>query len=65
MNSLFLRPALAAEMARQLLCPSVLDEGLRSGVIWLIADLDRPQEGALTVNQQALIDVRASMNAQQ
>jgi hypothetical protein len=34
-------------------------------VIWLIADLDRPQEGALTVNQQALIDVRASMDAQQ
>jgi hypothetical protein len=34
-------------------------------VIWLIADLDRPQEGALTVNQQALIDVRATMDAQQ
>ena len=31
-------------------------------VIWLIADLDRPQEGSLTVNQQALIDVRRSMN---
>jgi len=34
-------------------------------VIWLIADLDRPQEGTLTVSQQALIDVRASMGAQQ
>lgn len=31
-------------------------------VIWLIADLDRPQEGALTVGQEALVDVRASMN---
>lgn len=34
-------------------------------VIWLIADLDRPQEGALTLNQQAPIDARASMGAQQ
>jgi hypothetical protein len=33
-----------------------------SSVIALIADLDRPQEGTLTVNQQALIDVRQSMN---
>jgi hypothetical protein len=33
-----------------------------SAVIALIADLDRPQEGALTVSQQALIDVRQSMN---
>jgi drug/metabolite transporter (DMT)-like permease len=33
-----------------------------SAVIALIADLDRPQEGALTVSQQALIDVRNSMN---
>jgi hypothetical protein len=32
-------------------------------VIWLIADLDRPQEGTLTVSQQALIDVRESMRA--
>jgi hypothetical protein len=32
-----------------------------SAVIALIADLDRPQEGLLTVSQQALIDVR-SMN---
>lgn len=30
-------------------------------VIGLIADLDRPQEGTLTVSQQALIDVRRSM----
>ena len=34
-----------------------------SAVIALIADLDRPQEGTLTVSQQALIDVRQSMNA--
>ena len=30
-------------------------------VIWLIADLDRPQEGTLTLSQQALIDLRQSM----
>ena len=34
-----------------------------SAVIALIADLDRPQEGSLTVSQQALIDVRQSMNS--
>jgi hypothetical protein len=34
-----------------------------SAVLVLIADLDRPQEGSLTVSQQALIDVRQSMNA--
>jgi hypothetical protein len=33
-----------------------------SAVIVLIADLDRPQEGTLTVSQQALVDVRQSMN---
>jgi hypothetical protein len=33
-----------------------------SAVIALIADLDRPQEGALTVSQQALIDLQQSMN---
>ena len=33
-----------------------------SAVIALIADLDRPQEGTLTVSQQALIDVRQSMS---
>jgi hypothetical protein len=33
-----------------------------SSVISLIADLDRPQEGTLTVSQQALVDVRQSMN---
>ena len=32
-----------------------------SAVIALIADLDRPQEGTLTVSQQALIDLRQSM----
>jgi hypothetical protein len=30
-------------------------------VIWLIADLNRPQEGTLPLNQQALVEVRASM----
>jgi hypothetical protein len=30
-------------------------------VIGLIADLDRPQEGALTVSQRALVDLRQSM----
>jgi len=34
-----------------------------SAVIALIADLDRPQEGSLTVSQQALIDLRQSMKA--
>jgi hypothetical protein len=34
-----------------------------SMVIWLIADLDRPREGVLVVSQQALIDLRQSMNA--
>lgn len=33
-----------------------------SAVIALVADLDRPQEGTLTVSQQALIDLRQSMN---
>ena len=28
----------------------------------VVADLDRPQEGALRVSQQALIDTRESMN---
>jgi hypothetical protein len=32
-----------------------------SAVIALIADLDRPQEGTLTVSQQALVDVRQLM----
>jgi hypothetical protein len=36
-----------------------------SAVIVLIADLDRPQEGSLTVSQQALIDLRQSMNRPQ
>lgn len=30
-------------------------------VLWLIADLDRPQEGLLKVSQQAMIDLRKSM----
>ena len=33
-----------------------------SVVIGLIADLDRPQEGTLKVSQQALMDLRQSMN---
>jgi hypothetical protein len=33
-----------------------------SAVMWLIADLDRPGEGALKASQQALIDLRSSMN---
>ncbi len=33
-----------------------------SAVIALIADLDRPQEGTLTVSQQALIDLQQSMH---
>jgi len=32
-----------------------------SAVIGLIADLDRPQDGALVVSQQALIDLRQTM----
>jgi len=32
MSSIYRRPALAAQMARQLLTPGVLDEGLRSGL---------------------------------
>ena len=32
-----------------------------SGVLWLLADLDRPQEGLLKVSQQAMIDLRKSM----
>jgi hypothetical protein len=34
-----------------------------SGVIMLIADLDRPERGFLRVNQQAMIDLQASMKA--
>jgi hypothetical protein len=33
-----------------------------SAVIGLVVDLDRPQEGTLTVSQQALVDLRQSMN---
>ncbi len=32
-----------------------------ASVIWLISDLDRPQEGMLKLSQQALIDLRNSM----
>jgi hypothetical protein len=31
-------------------------------VLFLIVDLDRPGQGALEVNQQAMIDLRKSMN---
>jgi hypothetical protein len=32
-----------------------------SAVLWLIANLDRPQEGSLQISQQPLIDVRDMM----
>jgi len=32
-----------------------------STVIWLIADLDRPQQGTLTISQQAMMDARQMM----
>jgi hypothetical protein len=32
-----------------------------SGVLWLLADLDRPQEGLIKVSQQAMVDLRQSM----
>jgi hypothetical protein len=32
-----------------------------SGVLWLLADLDRPHEGLIKVSQQAMIDIRKSM----
>ena len=32
-----------------------------AAVILLVADLDRPQDGMLRVSQQALVDVRATM----
>lgn len=32
-------------------------------VIWLIADLDRPLEGTLTLSQQPLVDLRQAMRA--
>lgn len=32
-----------------------------SGILWLIADLDRPQEGLLTVSQQAMVDLQKSI----
>ena len=33
-----------------------------SGVLWLLADLDRPHEGLIKVSQQAMIDLRKSMS---
>lgn len=35
-----------------------------SAVIWLIANLDRPQEGSLKVSQQPMIDVQNMMSEQ-
>ena len=32
-----------------------------SGVLWLLEDLDRPQEGLINISQQAMIDLRKSM----
>ena len=34
----------------------------RAGTRVLVADLDRPQEGFLIVSQQAMIDLRNTMN---
>jgi hypothetical protein len=35
-----------------------------AGVLFLIADLDRPGEGLLTTNQQAMLDLQKSMRAE-
>jgi hypothetical protein len=52
-----------AGMVRTRRSPAVLPVAVTFAVvIWLIADLDRPQEGTLTVSQQALVDLRRSMN---
>lgn len=51
-----------AGLARARRSPAILPVALTFAlVIGLIADLDRPREGTLTVDQQALIDLRASM----
>ena len=34
-----------------------------AGIIMLIADLDRPQQGFVRVNQQAMVDLQRSMQA--
>ena len=34
-----------------------------AGVLSLIADLDRTDEGFITVSQQAMVDLQRSMNA--
>jgi hypothetical protein len=34
-----------------------------AGVLFLIADLDRPVEGLLTVSQQAMLDLQRTMQA--
>jgi hypothetical protein len=36
-----------------------------AGVLFLIADLDRPREGFLTVSQQAMLDLQRSMHSEQ
>lgn len=42
--------------------PAVLAVALTfAAVLWLVADLDRPHEGLLRVNQQPMIDLRNSM----
>jgi hypothetical protein len=51
-----------AGLARAKRSPAILPVALTFAVvIWLIADLDRPLEGTLTVSQQALIELRQSM----
>lgn len=36
-----------------------------AGVLFLVVDLDRPQEGFLTVSQQAMIDLQKTMKSAQ
>jgi len=53
-----------AGLARTSRSLAIIAVGLTfTAVIGLIADLDRPAEGILSVSQQALIDVRESMKA--
>jgi hypothetical protein len=33
-----------------------------AAVMWMVVDLDRPQEGLLRVSQQPMIDLRATMD---
>jgi hypothetical protein len=33
-----------------------------AAVLWLIADLDRPREGAISISQQAMRELQQTMN---